>query len=343
MAATGIERDRATIADGGSETRELTLFVSGASDLAARAIANARRLCDVHLHGRCHLSVVDVHEDPAAVLTSRLLATPTLVRNLPLPDAEGRRRPVGHRQGAPGAGPSARTTASTGARLDTCVTSTAPPAASRVAEPDRDRPSGPQTLAEIVSAANGQSTTDDATPTRSIRMAEAEDTLRAIGAGEVDAFVVSDGGRGQRVFTLSTADRPYRMFVENMRDGAATLSSSGLILYANRRLGGAAGVPERDDRGVAAGDVRGRRRSDRAGRDPRAGRARRHVEFDLVDANGVAVPSWSGARRSTSTATTSPASRSPTSAPRRPRIARSPGSARPRPSGWPTCRTRRRR
>jgi len=69
------------------------------------------------------------------------------------------------------------------------------------------------------------------------RMAEAEDTLRAIGAGEVDAFVVSDGGEIQRVFTLSTADRPYRMFVENMRDGAATVSSTGLILYANRRLG----------------------------------------------------------------------------------------------------------
>jgi circadian clock protein KaiB len=64
---------------------ELTLFVSGASDLAARAIANARRLCDLYLHGRCHLSVVDVHDDPAAVLSSRLLATPTLVRNRPLP------------------------------------------------------------------------------------------------------------------------------------------------------------------------------------------------------------------------------------------------------------------
>jgi diguanylate cyclase (GGDEF)-like protein len=67
-------------------------------------------------------------------------------------------------------------------------------------------------------------------------MAEAEDTLRAIGAGEVDAFVVSDDGREHRVFTLATADRPYRMFVENMRDGAATLSSNGLILFANRRL-----------------------------------------------------------------------------------------------------------
>jgi diguanylate cyclase (GGDEF)-like protein len=68
------------------------------------------------------------------------------------------------------------------------------------------------------------------------RMAEAEDTLRAIAAGEVDAFVVSDETLGRRVFTLSTADRPYRMFVENMRDGAATLSSGGLTLYANQRL-----------------------------------------------------------------------------------------------------------
>ena len=38
------------------------------------------------------------------------------------------------------------------------------------------------------------------------------------------------------MFTLSSADRPYRMFVENMRDGAATVSEAGIILYANRRL-----------------------------------------------------------------------------------------------------------
>ena len=80
-----LERFEAELAALDKSDYELTLFVSGASDLAARAIANARRLCDVHLHGRCHLSVVDVHEDPAAVLSSRLLATPTLVRNLPLP------------------------------------------------------------------------------------------------------------------------------------------------------------------------------------------------------------------------------------------------------------------
>jgi circadian clock protein KaiB len=67
------------------DRRELTLFVSGASDLSARAIADARALCDVHLAGRYQLSVVDVHEDPAAVLRHSVLAAPTLVRSRPLP------------------------------------------------------------------------------------------------------------------------------------------------------------------------------------------------------------------------------------------------------------------
>jgi diguanylate cyclase (GGDEF)-like protein len=75
------------------------------------------------------------------------------------------------------------------------------------------------------------------------RMTEAEDTLRAIGAGEVDAFVVGNGESGQRVFSLSTADRPYRIFVESMREGAATVSSGGLVLFANQRLAELLGRP----------------------------------------------------------------------------------------------------
>jgi hypothetical protein len=59
------------------------------------------------------------------------------------------------------------------------------------------------------------------------RLREAEETLRAIRSGEVDALVVQDESPDAQVFTLSSADRPYRMFVENMRDGAATVSASG--------------------------------------------------------------------------------------------------------------------
>jgi circadian clock protein KaiB len=64
---------------------ELTLFVSGASELSARAIASAKQLCDAHLDGRYQLSVVDVHEDPAAGLRSHVLVAPTLIRNRPAP------------------------------------------------------------------------------------------------------------------------------------------------------------------------------------------------------------------------------------------------------------------
>ncbi|HET9104910.1 MAG TPA: GGDEF domain-containing protein [Solirubrobacteraceae bacterium] len=69
-----------------------------------------------------------------------------------------------------------------------------------------------------------------------LRLIQAEETLRAIRHGEVDALVVQNSTPVAQVFTLSSADRPYRMFVENMRDGAATVSTAGIILYANHRL-----------------------------------------------------------------------------------------------------------
>jgi circadian clock protein KaiB len=64
---------------------ELTLFVSGASALSVRAVADARHLCELHLPGRYSLSVIDVHEDPAALTSGRIIAAPTLVKNRPLP------------------------------------------------------------------------------------------------------------------------------------------------------------------------------------------------------------------------------------------------------------------
>lgn len=67
------------------------------------------------------------------------------------------------------------------------------------------------------------------------RVEEAEETLRAIRAGEVDAVVVS-GPRGEQVFALKGAEQPYRVFVEAMSEGAATLLPGGVIVYCNSRL-----------------------------------------------------------------------------------------------------------
>jgi diguanylate cyclase (GGDEF)-like protein/PAS domain S-box-containing protein len=68
------------------------------------------------------------------------------------------------------------------------------------------------------------------------RLADSEETLRAIRNGEVDALVVRPVAGVERVFTLASADRPYRNFVESMSDGAATVSGDGIVLYANQAL-----------------------------------------------------------------------------------------------------------
>jgi circadian clock protein KaiB len=65
----------------GADLYSLTLFVSGASDSSAQAIADVREMCDVHLSGRYELNVVDLHQDPALAAAHRVLATPTLVRD----------------------------------------------------------------------------------------------------------------------------------------------------------------------------------------------------------------------------------------------------------------------
>lgn len=65
------------------------------------------------------------------------------------------------------------------------------------------------------------------------RLEEAEETLRAIRTGEVDALVV-DGPEGERVYTLQGADHTYRVLIEAMGQGAVSLSSEGMVLYCNR-------------------------------------------------------------------------------------------------------------
>jgi len=68
---------------------------------------------------------------------------------------------------------------------------------------------------------------------REVDLREANETLDAIRNGEVDAVVVG-GPQGQVVFTLQNADRPYRVLVEQMREGAVTLNAQGMILYCNQ-------------------------------------------------------------------------------------------------------------
>ncbi|MCG6534507.1 MAG: PAS domain-containing protein, partial [Syntrophales bacterium LBB04] len=67
------------------------------------------------------------------------------------------------------------------------------------------------------------------------RLHEAEETLRAIQEGEVDALVLSKP-QGEIVYVSQGAEHPYRVFVEAMNEGAASLGSEGMILYCNDRF-----------------------------------------------------------------------------------------------------------
>jgi two-component system, sensor histidine kinase len=74
------------------------------------------------------------------------------------------------------------------------------------------------------------------------RLADAEETLRAIRQGEIDALVVESDG-GSRVYTLHSADEPYRHLVEEMQEGAVVLTERGDVLYANTRFAALVGEP----------------------------------------------------------------------------------------------------
>jgi len=67
------------------------------------------------------------------------------------------------------------------------------------------------------------------------RLVAAEEAIQAIRDGHADAILAPED-RGCRVFTLRGAEHPYRIFLEQMQEGAAALDSQGVILYANQRL-----------------------------------------------------------------------------------------------------------
>jgi circadian clock protein KaiB len=80
-----LERFQRALEALGSEPYTLTLFVSGASDASALAITNIREICDEHLIGRHRLSIIDLNQEPDRAAEHHVLATPTLVKDRPLP------------------------------------------------------------------------------------------------------------------------------------------------------------------------------------------------------------------------------------------------------------------
>jgi signal transduction histidine kinase/ActR/RegA family two-component response regulator len=103
---------------------------------------------------------------------------------------------------------------------------------------------------------------------------DAEEIVQAIRGGRVDALVMA-GARGEKVVTLQGSELPYRVLVESINEGAATLDASGVVCYTNTRFAEILEVPVQNLLGTALVDnlpswqhdkfnqliARGRRRS----------------------------------------------------------------------------------
>lgn len=68
-----------------AERLQLTLFVSGASPVSARAVRRLRDICDRNSPNGYDLQIIDIYQEPALVVARGVLAVPTLIKELPLP------------------------------------------------------------------------------------------------------------------------------------------------------------------------------------------------------------------------------------------------------------------
>jgi diguanylate cyclase (GGDEF)-like protein/PAS domain S-box-containing protein len=117
-----------------------------------------------------------------------------------------------------------------------------------------------------------------------------EAALGAILGDDVDALFVGPAG-SRRVFTLDGPDRPYRSLIEEMGEGALTLTCEGVVAYANRRFAELAGRPLQQvigSRVVSSFAPEGHEGLGVLLREGVAGK--RNAELDLLTPSGVRVP-----------------------------------------------------
>ncbi len=65
--------------------RVIKLYITGQTPRSQAAIANLKRLCEEDLKGEYDMVVIDVLERPQLAEDERILATPTVIKELPPP------------------------------------------------------------------------------------------------------------------------------------------------------------------------------------------------------------------------------------------------------------------
>lgn len=72
-------------AEPGHEKYVLRLYVTGMTPRSTRAIAQIKAICEEYLMGRYELEIVDIYQQPILTKGEQIIATPTLIKKLPLP------------------------------------------------------------------------------------------------------------------------------------------------------------------------------------------------------------------------------------------------------------------
>jgi circadian clock protein KaiB len=63
----------------------LRLYIAGQTPKSLAAVSNLHRICEEHLAGKYHVEVIDLLEQPQLADGHKIIAIPTLVRQLPEP------------------------------------------------------------------------------------------------------------------------------------------------------------------------------------------------------------------------------------------------------------------
>jgi PAS domain S-box-containing protein len=71
---------------------------------------------------------------------------------------------------------------------------------------------------------------------------EANSIIDAIRDGSVDALVLNRDGKAN-IYSLESADYTYRILIENLGEGALSISEDGLVLYCNNYFSKLIGIP----------------------------------------------------------------------------------------------------
>jgi circadian clock protein KaiB len=71
--------------DESKEVYELRLYVAGQTQKSMEAFGNLKKIAEEHLKGRYTIEIIDLMKNPKLARGDQIIATPTLVRKLPVP------------------------------------------------------------------------------------------------------------------------------------------------------------------------------------------------------------------------------------------------------------------